>query len=456
MTSTTLRQQTWQATRDLVDLRSRQAVAIAVDRAASALAGRFYDALLADPRSAGMLDHQVVNTRLHASMSRWLRELFTTETTLEACMATQERAGAIHARMGVSIDLVAQGARVLKRGIALELAASDLPRPALALSVQYTYEMVDLAVDTMNQAYASGTDRLSRSDEAYRLQFLSQNMKAERERQKSGLLEWAHQILLQYFWEAPEAAQATGLESGNSQFGLWLRHKASLLFDGAPQVAQIEAHIARIENDLLPELARVRGQRDTSLAVVRSITQQVEHIKRLLADMFDSYVAEEDGHDGPSRLLNRRYFPAVAKREIALAQQHRSSFAVVALELDGLDSLRDSAGTGVAERMVHQAAEALADRVRAGDFMFRLGDALLLLLLVEVDPEQAQGVAQGLLACCREQALAGHGPASARLTASIGLALFDGHPDFQRLLDRAQQALQAARREGGDCAVLSD
>lgn len=456
MKTTPLRQQHWQSTRDLVDLPTRQVVAGAVDRAATALADRFYDAMMADPRSTGLLDHQVVNTRLHASMSRWLRELFTPDTTLQECMATQDRAGAVHARMGVSIDLVAQGARVLKRGIALELAASDMPRPSLALAVQYTYEMVELAVDAMNQAYASGSDRLSRSDEAYRLQFLSQNMKAERERQKSGLLEWAHQILLQYFWEAPEATQTPGLESGNSQFGLWLRHKASLLFDGAPQVSLIESHMAHIESELLPELARVRGQRDTSLAVVRSITQQVDHIKRLLADMFDSYVAEEDGHDAPSRLLNRRYFPAVAKREISLAQQHHSSFALVALELDGLDGLRASAGAAAADRMLHQAAEALADRVRAGDFIFRLGDAQLLLLLVEVGPQQAQGVAQGLLNCCREQALAGPGPASARLTASIGLALFDGHPDFQRLLDRAQQALLSARRDGGDCSVLSD
>jgi diguanylate cyclase len=456
MTSTPLRQRTWQSTRDLVDEPTRQTVATVVGHAADALAARFYAVLLADPQAGAMLDHQVVNARLHASLARWLRELFQPETPLDACMSTQDRAGAAHARMGVSIDLVAQGARVLKRGIAQELAASPLPRPALALAVQYTYEMVDLAVDAMNQAYTSGNDRLSRSDEAYRLQFLSQNMKAERERQKSGLLEWANQILLQYFWEAPEAMHPPGLESGSSQFGLWLRHKASLLFDGAPQVAQIEAHIARIEGELLPELARVRGQRDTSLTVVRSITLQVDHIKRLLADMFDSYVAEEDGHDAPSRLLNRRYFPAVAKREIALAQQHHSSFAVVALELDGLEGLRASAGSTAAERMVHQAAEALADRVRAGDFMFRLGDAQMLLLLVEVGPQQAQGVAQGLLNCCREQALTGPGPASARLTASIGLALFDGHPDFQRLLDRAQQALQAARREGGDCTVLSD
>ncbi len=41
----------------------------------------------------------------------------------------------------------------------------------------------------MNTTYASDTARMARSDEAYRVFFLGQNMKAERERQKAQLLE---------------------------------------------------------------------------------------------------------------------------------------------------------------------------------------------------------------------------------------------------------------------------
>jgi len=37
---------------------------------------------------------------------------------------------------------------------------------------------------------------------------------------------------------------------------------------------------------------------------------------------------------------------------------------------------------------------------------------------------------------------------SVRATISIGLAEFDGHPDYQRLIDRADKALYAAKRGG--------
>ena len=44
--------------------------------------------------------------------------------------------------------------------------------------------------------------------------------------------------------------------------------------------------------------------------------------------------------------------------------------------------------------------------------------------------------------------------ASATLTASIGIALFDGHPDYQRMLDRAEEALREAKTAGRNrCAI---
>ena len=55
-------------------------------------------------------------------------------------------------------------------------------RDALAEAIPYVHELIDLAIGTMNTAYASNANRMARSDEAYRLFFLSQNMKAERER----------------------------------------------------------------------------------------------------------------------------------------------------------------------------------------------------------------------------------------------------------------------------------
>ena len=45
--------------------------------------------------------------------------------------------------------------------------------------------------------------------------------------------------------------------------------------------------------------------------------------------------------------------------------------------------------------------------------------------------------------------------ATLQLTASLGLAVFNGHPDYQQLLRRADAALYQAKHSGRSRAVLA-
>ena len=47
------------------------------------------------------------------------------------------------------------------------------------------------------------------------------------------------------------------------------------------------------------------------------------------------------------------------------------------------------------------------------------------------------------------------GSGSLRLSLSLGLAVYDGHPDYQQLLRRAEQALVRAAAEGGNRVVIA-
>jgi len=93
--------------------------------------------------------------------------------------------------------------------------------------------------------------------------------------------------------------------------------------------------------------------------------------------------------------------------------------------------------------------------VRAGDFVFRIGDARFLVLLVDTSKEALSSVAEGLrrqVEAMRVRAPAGRARLS--ITVSIGAALWDGHPDYQRLLDRADSALREAQVGGHNrCCV---
>lgn len=433
---------------------TRERVARTVLPMADHLSDRFYSAMQADEAAGQILDHQLVNRRLHASMARWVRQLFDLQSQAADVVAVQYRTGEVHARVGVPMEMVTQGARVLKRSISEQLMRGEMTRQELVEAMLFVHELVDLAVVIMNAAYSRDTDRIARSDEAYRLFFLSQNMKAERERQKSQLLEWAQQILVQYYWDAPGEAGTGGFKQ--SPFGMWLQHKASLLFEDAPELLQIESRTLAIEDELLPQLRRQREEPALARQVVARITQHIDHIKALLGAMFDRYIELEDGRDDLTNLLSRRYLPSVAQREIALAQRHGGGFAALVLEIDGFAGLRDTLGLETADQVLAQVATHISERVRAGDFVFRLAEAQFLVLAVETQGVMLMPLAESLRQTILDTPVRTPSHASTTVTVCVGAAPFDGHPDYQRLLDRAGEALRLAQTRGGNRCALAD
>ena len=89
--------QVWRQIRAMVDQPSRARVSAIVERDASRLAELFYRQMLADPETSNLLDHELVNTRLHASMINWMRKLFDEATDIDELIALQYRVGDVHA-----------------------------------------------------------------------------------------------------------------------------------------------------------------------------------------------------------------------------------------------------------------------------------------------------------------------------------------------------------------------
>lgn len=445
----------WHDVLQAVPPATRALVAEVVGGQAQRLADLFYEAMMAHPAAGAMLDHATVNHRLRASMQRWLRQLFCPELDVEAAQAVQRRTGEVHARVGVGMDLIACGALVLKRAIAESLAGAGLPARALPKAIQYVYELVDVAVGAMNMAYEADSRRIERSDEAYRLMFMGRDLRAERERQRSQLLEWAQQILVRYYWDASAAAPsgATGFEV--SPFGLWVKHKASVLFGDAPELGPIRQAIDDIEHRLLPQLGRHRAEPDAARTTVVEIHNHIEQIKALLGTMFDRFIESQDGHDGVTRLLSRRFLPAIARREIELAQRQAGRFALLLVDIDHFARLRAAPGPETADTVLSQVADALLEHVRAGDFVFRVGDDRFCILLVETHRANLLQVADGLREHIGSLHLNARTHLATQLTVSIGVAAHDGHPDYQRLLDRGEDALRQAKAGGRNRCVLA-
>ena len=124
------------------------------------------------------------------------------------------------------------------------------------------------------------------------------------------------------------------------------------------------------------------------------------------------------------------------------------------VDVDGFQRIRETLGMQAADMILSQVADALLDSVRAGDFVFRVGDDRFLVLLVEAVSSSVLPVAEGLRERIAGLSLRTANRAVTSTTVSIGIAVFDGHPDYQRLLDRADAGLRQAKEAGLNRCVL--
>jgi diguanylate cyclase len=303
----------------------------------------------------------------------------------------------------------------------------------------------------MSRAFMRDINRGARNDEAYRLFALGQNISTERERQRAALLEWSQAVLIGLHYRTPEQALP---RLAASEFGLWLQHKGAVLFESAPALRQIVEAVARLDDTVLPGMMQSASQAPESLPnQVRELQELVARIKHLLNGLFDMVAEIESGSDPLTNVLNRRFLPSVIGREISLAQRQRSSFSVLLLDIDHFKAINDAHGHAGGDQILRQFAEVVHQTCRSSDFVFRYGGEEFLVVLVDTGPGAALAAAEKLNAEIRRHRFVIAEAGAMHVTASIGVATFDGHPDYAYLIDRADKALYKAKQAGRDRSV---
>ncbi|WP_009522878.1 diguanylate cyclase [Imbroritus primus] len=417
-----------------------------------ALASRFYDSLLSDAAASQLVSHEQVQVRLHASMMRWITDVFADPEDIapQALVERQIRIGEVHARIDVPVHLVLRGARSLKQGFYALLGAEDESRNDGA-AVQLVTQTIDLAMEIMSQTYAHSHERSARADEAYRLLSMVQNASMERERQRAALLDWESAVM--YEIAVGEAARLPRMAA--SEFGLWFRHKGVHAFQGTSEAEAILAAIAHVDEVVQPALEAAQDVEERQ----RQARELRDHARRMALDLdtlFQKANELEGGRDVLTSLLNRKFLPVVLSKEVAYARERNSQFAVIAIDIDHFKQVNDVHGHEAGDMVLQQFAALLSDSVRGGDYLFRLGGEEFLMLSVDVDEARAVAAAERLRARIAAEVFRLPRDRTMTLTISIGLAMHDGHPDYQRTLRRADVALYAAKQRGRNCLVVAD
>ncbi|WP_414471072.1 diguanylate cyclase [Microvirga sp. M2] len=434
---------------------SRGILLSVVTERADSLVKLFYDTLLADEAASAFLSHSTVHNRLSLSLRNWLLELLHArwDNDPSAFDERQRAIGDVHARIKIPIHLVLQGASLIKEAVSAHLVKLDLPREVLAEAIILLDQRIDYAMRLMSQAYVSGMARRAQLDEAFKLFALGQDITLERESQRAALMEWSQSVLFSLFGSQ---AGADLKPICSSPFGLWLHHRASVMFQDVPALESIESAMQQVDKVLLPKIEEARATNGPDLTETLGRLQAlIEQMKFLLADLFQSVAGLENGRDPLTRTLNRRFLPSILSREISIAGKNGSPFTILMIDVDHFKQINDRWGHSAGDMVLRQVAEAVLDTVRLSDFVFRYGGEEFLVALVETAAEPGFTVAERIREALMSREM--HLPDGTHLTvtASIGVAAHEGHPDYAYLIEAADQALYQAKERGRNRTVIA-
>lgn len=407
------------------------------------LAGLFYEQMMNDHSASFFLSDQLVKSKLHQTMQVWINMVFSSsiQQSYDEVVNYQKKIGSVHARIGIPTHLVMHGARALNQGIFNLLFHSDYAMKDEAIA--YTSQITSFAIEIMCHSYSSHHERNSRTEESYRLFSISQNISTEKERQRAALLDWENQLM---FNMTINHGQTHLPKLIQSDFGLWFLHKASHIFEGSEDTIKIQGYIQSIDQ-ILDDIPDDKDN-TANVNILLAIREKTKAIAYLLNDIFEQESALDAGRDTLTNLLNRKYLHVIMNREISFARKNGTGLAVLAIDIDHFKSINDTYGHDAGDIALQYAAALMQNEIRGSDYIFRTGGEEFLIILPDIQAEQAAGLAEKLRSKMLHETISLPDHKELHISISIGVAMHTGHPDYIRLLKAADVALYNAKNCG--------
>ncbi|WP_348770886.1 diguanylate cyclase [Niveispirillum sp. SYP-B3756] len=159
--------------------------------------------------------------------------------------------------------------------------------------------------------------------------------------------------------------------------------------------------------------------------------------------------------DSLTGIMNRRCFMEHALQECERAGRYHRQLSLLLIDLDRFKLVNDNHGHAAGDTVIRQAVERAASVLRSNDCIARYGGEELVVLLPETELDMAERVAERVRQAIGATPIP-HENVSIPLTASIGVAEWCGEVEsLDQLLDRADQALYAAKQGGRDRVELA-
>ncbi len=417
------------------------------------IAEHFYQQMLENDAAMHFINHETVKNRLHKSMVHWLSTIFnypSNDEAIEKYISAQLKVGQVHARIDLPICLVNYGMFFIKNDLE-KILSSELTDQKLILGLMLMNRILDCALGIINESYQDARIINENNSQAFKLHFSTHNLAFDCERLRSSLSDWMRELLLIIAQQQFSQAHLPSIRHSN--FGLWITHKAELFLSNRLEfntllqlLEDIEQSLQNLTSDFEQEYKRNYHIKQLNMYVSKAVWTLGEVAKEILE--------QDNGRDNLTRLFNRRYLGTVLRHETECSLKSDLTFGILVIDIDFFKQINDKYGHNNGDIVLTQLAEILANQVRAGDFVFRLGGEEFLIVLADVTLKMAERMAERIRLIIEQYSFVLLDHSIIEVTVSIGIALHDRHPDFNHTITRADQALYQAKHNGRNRIVI--
>jgi len=197
------------------------------------------------------------------------------------------------------------------------------------------------------------------------------------------------------------------------------------------------------------ELHLANERLSQTLTELQSSQEEIERKNRELEHLAS--------HDVLTGCLTRRAFFERMTRALDAARGAGTALSCVVLDIDRFKSVNDTLGHAVGDRVVQEVGKQLLASFRRKDIVGRCGGDGFFIGLPGCDLQSAARTAEAMRASIeRECATSVPNSAGLTITVSVGLAALEAGESLAQLLERADQALYAAKAAGRNRISVAD
>jgi diguanylate cyclase (GGDEF)-like protein len=151
-------------------------------------------------------------------------------------------------------------------------------------------------------------------------------------------------------------------------------------------------------------------------------------------------------------LVNRRRFFEHLEAAIADSRIRQLSFSVIIFDIDFFKRINDTFGHDSGDAVLKHTALRVRELLRSSDCAARFGGEEFIILLRETPIDAAMAIAEAVRSKIADAPFDQVGPVS----ASFGVAAWNGHEDARALVNRADRALYTAKETGRNKVVRAE